>query len=145
MAGALLQRSVTVVALVSLALLSGCASSTRIFVKSTERTNDGNTLYMAVRVADPKAPLSNEQYQQAAAKLFTDPPDPSILTTQPVFPGQPSTVTLEDSSDKDVVLYFFFTNPSGQDWRVPLHKPLPAEVYIDLGQHRVERVQIRKR
>ena len=112
-------------------------------MKSTERTNDGNTLYMAVRTVDAKPSLTGERYQEAASKLFTDPPDPSILNNQPIFPGNTVTVAVDDM-DKDLILYFFYTNP-GPNWRVPLHRPLPAEVYIDLGQHQIERVQIRRR
>jgi hypothetical protein len=132
---------------IALALLTcfavGCANSTKIYVKSTERTNDGNTLYMAVRSVDSKPSITGERYQEAASKLFTDPPDPSILNSQPIFPGNTVSVAVDDT-DKDIVLYFFYTNP-GPNWRVPLHRPLPAEVYIDLGQHQIERVQIRKR
>jgi hypothetical protein len=133
----------TFLALALLSLGAGCASSTRIYVKSTDRTNDGNTLYMAVRSVDAKPSIVSEKYQEAASKLFTDPPDASVLNSQPIFPGNTVTIAVDDS-DKDLVLYFFFTNP-GPNWRVPLHRPLPAEVYVDLGQHQIERVQIRRR
>ena len=53
-------------------------------------------------------------------------------------------VRVRNTDTKDVVLYFFFTN-YGPNWKVPLHRPLPSEIYIDLGQHQVERVQVRKR
>jgi len=137
------QRSLLCPLLAALTFLSGCATTTRIYVKSKETTNDGNTMYMAVRTVYPKAATLNEPYQQSAAKLFTDPPDPTIITTQPIFPGDSAAVTL-DNIDKDVVVSFFFTSP-GPNWRVPLHRPLPAEIYIDLGQHQVERVQVKKR
>lgn len=132
-----------VLAAALLALGTGCASNTRIYVRSTEQTNDGNTLYMMVRGVDGRG-VATETYQEAAAKLFSDPPDPAVVATQPIFPGNQATVTLEDPEAKDVAIYFFFTQP-GQSWRVPLRKPLPAEIYIDLGQHQIERVQIRKR
>jgi hypothetical protein len=126
-----------------LAFSTGCASSTKIYVKSTDRTNDGNTLYMMVRTLDGRN-ISTESYQDAVAKLFTDAPDPSVVTSQPLFPGNTVTVKIDDPDAKDVAVYFFFTQP-GNNWRVPLRKPLPAEVYIDLGQHQIERVQVRKR
>jgi hypothetical protein len=122
---------------------TGCASSTRIYVRSTDTTNDGNTLYMMVRGVDGRG-VATETYQEAAAKLFADPSDPAVVATQPIFPGNQATVTLEDPEAKDVAIYFFFTQP-GQSWRVPLRKPLPAEIYIELGQHQIERIQIRKR
>lgn len=121
----------------------GCASTTRIYVKSTDRTNEGNTLYMMVRDASGKA-IVTEGYQEVAAKLFTDPPDPAIIRTEPIFPGNTVSFTVEGDDEKDLFIYFFYTNP-GDNWRVPLRKPLPAEVFIDLGQYQIERVQIRKR
>lgn len=123
-------------------LFFGCASTSRVYVRSTSQTNDGNTLYMMVRSADRAT--ASENYQDVAAKLFAEPPDPSLLASQPIFPGNAASITLEDASKKDVVIYFFFTEP-GSNWRLPLPKPLPAEVYIDLGQHQIERVQVRRR
>ena len=131
-------------AVASVALFAmGCASTTRVYVKSTDQTNGGNTLYMMVRSADRKTVLA-ESYQDVAAKLFTDPPDASVIASQPIFPGNPVTVTVDNNDSKDLVIYFFFTD-FGANWKVPLHKPLPSEIYIDLGQHQVERVQVRKR
>lgn len=130
-------------AALTLACAQGCASSTRIYVRSTEGTNDGSALYMMVRAANGSV-LVTESYQQAATKLFHDPPDTTVLASQPIFPGNNSTLTLDGADGKDIVIYFFFTDP-GQDWRVYLHKPLPSEVYIDLGQHQVDHVAIRKR
>ena len=120
-----------------------CASTTHVYVKSTDQTNAGNTLYMMARTVDAKT-VATERYPEVAAKLFAAPRDPSIVSSQPIFPGNTINMTLDGEDPKDVVLYFFFTNP-GTNWRVPLRKPLPAEVYIDLGQNQVERVQVKKR
>ena len=130
--------------LLAVALLAtGCANSTRIYVKSTPTTNGGNTFYMMARSVDDKTTV-NEQYQDVAAKLFADPPDPTVIAGQPIFPGTPATVTVSEADAKQVVVYFFYTKPL-TNWRVPLPRPLPAEVYIDLGPNQIERVQIRKR
>jgi len=112
-------------------------------VKSSQRTNEGNTLYMMVRDATGK-PIVSESYQEVAAKLFTDPPDPSVIRTEPIFPGNTVSFTIEESDEKDLFLYFFYTDP-GENWRLPLRKPLPSEVFIDLGQYQIERVQVRRR
>lgn len=122
---------------------TGCSSSTQVYVKSTDQTNAGNTLYMMARSVDAKT-VATERYQEAAAKLFASPKDPTIVSSQPVFPGNTVHLTLDGEDTKDVVLYFFFTSP-GSNWRVPLRRPLPSEVYIDLGQNQVERVQVKKR
>ena len=122
--------------------LFGCASSTHIYVRSTAQTNDGNTLYIMVR--SPERVTAAENYQDVAARLFADPPDPSVVSSQPIFPGNTVTLTIDDADKKDVVIYFFFTDP-GSNWRLPLRKPLPTEVYIDLGHQQIERVQVRRR
>jgi hypothetical protein len=122
---------------------TGCATSTRVYVKSTAATNDGNTFYMMVRSVDGKTTTVNEQYQDVAAKLFADPPDPTVVVGQPIFPGNPVNLTLNESDAKQVIVYFFYTKPL-TNWRVPLPRPLPAEVYVELGPNQIEHVQIRK-
>jgi len=126
----------------------GCVTNTRVYVKSTQQTNDGNTIYLMVRNMD-SAGAATERYQDAAQRLFADPPDPSVISSQPIIPGNTVTVTVNDADAKGLVLYFFFSQPPSTQpdlrWRVPLPKPLPAEVYVDLGRNAIEHVQIRKR
>lgn len=86
---------------------------------------------------------ASEAYQEIAAKVFAEPKDPSVLFSQPLFPGNVVDFTLEDPK-KDIVLYFFFTNP-GPSWRLPLPQPFPAEVFIDLGTNQIEQTQVRRR
>lgn len=121
----------------------GCTSGTRIYVRSSERSNDGNTLYAMVRSVDAKTIRSNEIYHDVAAKLFADPVDSSVMESRPIFPGNPVTFVLNEEQAKNLVVYFLFTNP-GQNWRLPLRSPLPSEVYVDLGDNEIERVQMRK-
>jgi len=138
----LLPRAITGVAL--LAALEGCASTTRITVHSTLRTNDGASMYMMVRSWDGK-PTSGERYQEIAAKTFVEPPDTTVLATRPIVPGEEkTTLTLSEDAAKDIVIYFFFTDP-GPGWQVPVRRPIPAEIDIDLGRHEVERVRTRPR
>lgn len=121
----------------------GCASGTRIYVRSSERSNDGNTLYAMVRSVDAKTIRSNEAYYDVASKVFADPVDASVLESRPIFPGNPVTFSVGEGEAKEIVVYFMFTNP-GQNWRLPLRAPLPAEVYVDLGDNEIERVQMRR-
>jgi hypothetical protein len=127
----------------SIWICASCASGTRIYVRSSERSNDGNTLYALVRSVDAKTIRSNEIYHDVASKLFADPVDPSVLDNRPIFPGNPVTFNVSEGDAKNLVVYFLFTNP-GQNWRLPLRSPLPSEVYVDLGDNEIERVQMRK-
>ncbi|EYF05022.1 hypothetical protein [Chondromyces apiculatus] len=126
----------------SLAVLTACGSaSTSISVEAPTKANDGAMLYMMIRNAD-KA-VTAEGYQDAAAKLFGgEEADPQILSRQPIFPGRDVTVTLEETGPNGIVIYFFFTAPSGE-WRVQLQKPLPSQVTIKLGAHEIERTEKR--
>lgn len=129
--------------IVALVCSAGCASGTRIYVRSTDRSNNGNTLYALVRSVDAKTIRSNEIYHEVASKLFADPADASVLESRPIFPGNPVTFDVSEGEAKNLVLYFMFTNP-GQNWRLPLRSPLPSEVYVDLGDNEIERVQMRR-
>lgn len=124
-------------------LCMGCGSGTRIYVRSTDSSNNGNTMYMLVRSVDPKTVRTDEPYTEVAAKVFADPADESVLMSQPIFPGNPVTLDVSHIEAKDIVVYFLFTDP-GQDWRLPLRAPLPSEVYVDLGDNEIQRVRVRK-
>jgi hypothetical protein len=136
-------RTLSFFALLGASSLAGCATTTRIYVESRKETNGGEPLYMVVRSSDGKS-FVTERYQDAAAKLFTRGQDPDVIAQEPIFPGRPFTLTIEDADKKDLVVYFFFTKP-GNNWRVPLRRPLPAEAAIDLGANDIQKVQVRKR
>jgi azurin len=129
----------------ALALTSaGCATTTRITVHSSDRTNDGASMYMMVRSWDGK-PSFGERYQEIAAKAFVEPADHTVLATKPILPGEEkTTVTINADTAKEIIIYFFFTDP-GPGWQVPVRRPLPAEIDIDLGRHDVENVRTRPR
>ena len=122
---------------------AGCASQTKIYVQSRDQTNAGNVLHMMVRAVDAKTAATAESYQEVAAMLFADPRDPSILSSEPIIPGRMVTVSVAQEKDKSIVLYFFFTSP-GDNWRIQVANPLPAEVYIGLGVSQIESAQMRR-
>ncbi len=111
-----------------------------LHVRTTPRTNGGNTLYVMVREADARSITLG--YDEAASKLFADPPDPAVVAKRPVFPGNDATLELAGEGKNDLVVYFFFTAP-GPRWRLPLRRPLPPAVYVDLGALQIEQVQRR--
>ncbi|HEU4412952.1 MAG TPA: hypothetical protein VFS43_47360 [Polyangiaceae bacterium] len=116
------------------------AATAVLHVRSTPQTNGGRTLYVMVREADAKSITLG--YDDAAAKLFADPPDPAVLASRPIFPGAAAELPLEGEGKKDLVVYFFFTEP-GPRWRLPLRRPLPKAVYVDLGALQIEKVERR--
>lgn len=140
-------RSITNLFFVALlgASAFGCAvTTTQVIVDAPETMNQGAPLHMMIR-AIPDS-LEQESYEQVAAKMFVQPPDESVVASQPVFPGERLALSLPDVGKGDIVLYFFFTTPDPKDgFRVPIRKPIPAEVFIELGENKVDRVQVRRR
>jgi hypothetical protein len=124
---------------------SGCgaAAKTEIHVQSGQEINGGKVLHMMVRAVDEKTATTSEAYQDAAAMLFSSAKDESFLASQPIFPGKPATVKLDKPTGKDLVLYFFFTSP-GDHWRAQVGQPPPSEVYVELGQNQIEKIQVRR-
>jgi hypothetical protein len=124
---------------------TGCATTTTsVTIDVPENANDGAPMHMMIR-AIPDS-LDQETYEQVAAKMFQQPPDESIISTQPIFPGERSAISLPDVGKGDIVIYFFFTTPDPKDgFRVPIRKPIPQEIFIVLGERKVERVQVRRR
>ena len=131
-------------ALLFLALLgSGCATTLRVEVRTTKETNEGRPLYMLVRRAEG-ASLVAETYETAAARVFSHPADDTVERVQPIMPGETVRLSVPRPSEGDLAVYFFFTRP-GSRWRFPLSQPIPSDMIIELGEHEVERVQVRKR
>jgi hypothetical protein len=121
----------------------GCASTLKVRIDSSEVTNNGKPLYFMARNVDAQQFLA-EDYDAAADRMFHYPADPTVSATETVFPGRQGTVSIDTTPGQDVVLYFFFTKP-GAKWKVPIHRPLPSEVVVELGRTQIKRVLIRKR
>jgi hypothetical protein len=129
--------------LLSLVVLAGCASTLKVTIESQASTNDARPFYFVARSTDAQQFLS-EEYEVAADRMFKHPPDPSISYTETLFPGRPTSVRFPTKPDTDVILYFFFTSP-GPKWKVPLNRPIPSEVVVELGRNQINRVLVRKR
>lgn len=122
---------------------AGCASAVRIQVRSDDDTNAGRPLYLLVRSVDSRA-LVSESYTEAAALVFSMPRESSIQHVQALIPGQDASITLPVPEASDLALYFFFTRP-GEKWRVPLPRPIPSDIVVELSSNQVKRVMVRRR
>jgi hypothetical protein len=125
----------------ALTLSTGCASTLRIQVQSSEKTNKGQVLYMMVRsTTDEK--LIAEDYDTASERVFST-GDESVKKVQAIVPGKSVTLTLPRPTQEKLALYFFFTEP-GTNWKLPIDPPAPAEIFVDLGDHEIRGVQVRR-
>jgi hypothetical protein len=122
---------------------AGCYSTLQIGIESDTKSNAGRPFYVMVRKADGKAFIS-EDYKLVSKKLFSYPKEKSILESRVIIPGQAMEMIIKKPEDIDLALYFFFTEP-GDNWRVPIRRPFPAKVLIDLGSNQIKRVRIQKR
>jgi len=134
-----------------LALGSGCANTLRIHVESTKETNKGQILYMMVRSTDGDVSGLNEGYEQAASRVFAtaaavaaDPSDKSDKKVQAILPGKPITFSMPRPEQKQLALYFFFSEP-GAHWMTPIDPPMPSEIYVTLGTHSIKEVSVHRR
>lgn len=123
----------------------GCASSTRLEIRSQPSTNEGRTLYMLVREVPKGEEVVVEGYEQAAARVFTRESTTATRERWPIIPGTPLELDIDASGEGDLVLYFFFTKFGDDWWRTIDRKRLPAEIVIDLGPNEIERIRVRAR
>ena len=122
------------------ALLGACTRTSTIFVKSSKETNEGRPLHMMVRTLEEPAPI--ESYGDVAALAYSEEKNESVLDVSVVLPGEEDlVVTLDTTGEQSVMVYFFFTNPDGDRWHVPVRAPLPEEIYIELGENEISQAQ----
>src|SRR2546421_12880563 len=99
-----------------LAGLAGCSSSKiQVAVDSTPETNGGKPFYVVVRAVE-QATYVTDTYDAIAAKVFANPPDPSVLRSEVVFPGKTAKVECVKPESLPIGVYFLFTQP-GQRWK----------------------------
>ncbi|MEL6183339.1 MAG: hypothetical protein AAFU79_01855 [Myxococcota bacterium] len=130
--------------LLSLLGSTSCASATRIKVEAAETTNAGRSFYMLIRQVEQEEVLA-ASYEEAAQRVFTREAAPEGELRKVIIPGTPLTVDVDAQSKRDIVLYFFFTEPGDRWWLSIARDRLPAEIVIDLGINEVERVGVRGR
>jgi len=134
-------RTLPLVLAAVVSTLVGCASTLKVTIESQSQTNESRPFYFVARNAQQ---FLAEEYEEAADRLFKHPPDASIAYSETLFPGRPTSVRVPTKPDGDVILYFFFTTP-GPKWKVPLNRPIPSEVVVELGRNQINRVLVRKR
>ena len=112
----------------------GCSSGPpelTLEVTSAEGTNGGRPFYAVIRSVE-QATYITDSYEAISAKVFANPPDPSVLRTEVIYPGVPATWTIEQPEGLSVGVYFLFTEP-GDGWKIIRSPPLPTVVEVDLG------------
>lgn len=117
---------------------AGCASDgMKISVASDPKTNGGAPFYAVVRAIDGTAYVT-DAYETVASKVFAPQPDPSILRSVVIYPGQDQTIRIEKPPQEPtgVGIYFLFTAP-GERWKAWRNPPLPKSVDIELAGNQI--------
>ena len=123
---------------IGMSLVTGCSSAPiTISIESEPDANEQRPFYVVVRSID-KVTYLVEDYQTVTTKVFQTPPDPSILVSEPIHPGEDKDIVLEEEKTKTpLALYFLFTNP-GDRWKTFLPAPVEADVCIELGKNQIK-------
>jgi hypothetical protein len=138
------------------ALLLGCGGSKvearsageparrcEVVIQAGRHTNSGKILHMMLRRVEAKSGPLAESYEETAKMIVAPSRDESVIAVRPLFPGQAAKLDVESTGDERVIAYFFFTNP-GENWRIELPRPLPAQVTLELGQNQVDALEVER-
>jgi hypothetical protein len=116
-------------ALLVLALLSwaGCASAPpnierKLRFDTTPSANGGEPFYYLVRTSKEGEFLA-ETYSEAAARIVTEKPDPSVKGVVFAQPGRVQESTIEVEEDGSFAVFALFTTP-GEPWKLLVSGPL---------------------
>lgn len=111
----------------------GCSSTPEVTVEvtSTAETNGGRPFYAVIRSVEQTTYIT-DSYEGIAARIFANPPDPSVLRAEVIYPGVPASWTVEQPEGLSVGVYFMFTDP-GDGWKIVRSPPLPTTIEVELG------------
>ena len=123
---------------------AACANSTRILIQSAHTTNDGRSFYVMVRPLEDEDVVA-DSYEAAARRVFAREAAPVGQERRVIIPGQTMTMDIPTDRQRDIVLYFFFTEPGDRWWFAVDKERLASEIIVELGLNEVERVRVRGR
>jgi hypothetical protein len=125
------------VALLAAVVLGGCSSNKmKIEVSSTVETNEGRPFYTVIRQVE-QATYVTDSYEAVAAKVFANPPDPSVLRSEVIYPGQTAQLTVTKPEVLPIAVYFLFSQPGGR-WKMSQVQPLPSSIDIELEKNQIK-------
>ena len=118
-------------------MVSGCASDKlTVDVTSTPETNDGKPFYAVVRACD-QATFVTDNYETIAQKVFANPPDPSFLRSEVVYPGVETKIVVKKPDTLPVAVYFLFTTESTK-WKTTKAQPLSSSLSLELDRNEIK-------
>jgi hypothetical protein len=120
-----------------LVAVSGCSSpSCDLVVESTAETNGGKPFYAVVRAVE-QATFVTDGYDSIAARVFANPPDPTVLSSDVIYPGIKAKLTFKKPDGGTVGVYFLFSQPS-ERWKISKVQPLPNTIDIGLDKNTIK-------
>lgn len=116
---------------------SGCSSTQcELTVQSKPETNGGKPFYALVRAVE-QATFVTDGYDSIAARVFPNPPDPTVLSSEVVYPGIKAKLTFKKPEGVPIGIYFLFTQP-GERWKISKVQPLPNSMSIELDKNSIK-------
>ena len=138
-------RSLLLGTMLILVFLAGCGNKhipppQIVFtIESEKEANDGQPFHCAVLSVNAKQFLT-EGYDGVANILFANPPDPTVLASLVILPGEEQELKVNKPDQNDLGFYCFFTQP-GDPWKVRLEQPLGEEYQISLGKNNIRKTE----
>jgi len=130
--------------------VNGCISSGVVtpkitfLIESTPDTNDKQPFYIVIRSVNEKNFLT-KNYQSIANMVFSNTPNPDVLTSQVILPGEAKKIELEKPSRDNIAFYCLFSKP-GDKWKAMVNQPLDSEYVIELrGSDIAKKIYVRKK
>ncbi len=117
--------------------LGGCSSNTiSVVIESSSETNARAPFYVVFRSVE-QATYLTDTYDPIAAKVFANPPDPTVIRSEVIYPGFRLKLKVPKHDTTSLAIYFLFTNPGGR-WKTSREQPLSSSVDIELEKNQIK-------
>jgi hypothetical protein len=110
-------------------------------VHAPKDSNRGGPLYVVVRKTSDAAFLA-EDYAHVADDVFPD-TSGSVVAKTVIWPGRDSSLVVRRSDRTTLGIYFMFSAPQDNKWRVMLNDPRVTQIDLDLGSDAIRSFQPR--
>ena len=115
--------------------ISGCAGThMKLRIESTQQTNDRQPVCVVLRSVDYNTFLT-ESYQEIAEKVYAYPPDPKLIDSRIMLPGNTEKIKVEIPDKEMIGIYCLFNKPI--IWKKILRRPFDSKYSILLKKNRI--------
>jgi hypothetical protein len=116
---------------------AGCSSDkVTVTIASDDDCNGGKPFYVVMRQIE-EATYVTDSYETIVTKVFSSPPDPTVVKSEVIFPGVKSKLVVQKNQTVPLAIYFLFATP-GERWKISKPSPVPSSIDIELGKNDIK-------